>query len=187
MSRGLSTAWTNRLSTNNFRLATLITIDFGGGSAFNLTDFGVDLTHNTVSYINSADVIEIGDVTESGALKVNEMTISLTGADRTYIAAFFNNDYINAQIKILRAIINEASDTVSDTYVFFDGRISAFQIVDEGRNSTIEISAASHWVDFDKVRCRRTNLNSQQSFFSTDEGFEYAHIVTKDLRWGRKA
>ncbi len=186
MSRGLSTTWTNALDDNQFRLATLITIDFGGGSSFNLTDYGVNLTHNTVSYINSADVIEIGDVTESGALKVNEMSISLTGADRTYIAAFFNNDYINAPIVIRRALVS-ASDTVQATFVFFDGLISSFQIADDTRSSTIEITAASHWVDFDKIRCRRTNLNSQQSFFSTDLGFEYAHIVTKDLRWGRKA
>lgn len=186
MSRGLSTTWTTALDDNQFRLATLIRIVFSASSEINLTDYGVDLTHNTVNYINSADVVEIGDVTETGALKVNEMSIALTGADRTYIAAFFNNDYVNAPITIRRALI-DSSDAVLDTFVFFDGKISSFQIMDSDYDSRIEITAASHWVDFDKVRCRRTNLKSQQSFFPNDLGMEYAHIQTKDLRWGRKA
>lgn len=186
MSRGLSATWTAALDDNQFRLATLIRIVFSASSEINLTDYGVDLTHNTVNYINSADVIEIGDVTETGALKVNEMSISLTGADRTYIAAFFNNDYVNAPITIRRALI-DSSDQVSDTFIFFDGKISSFTISDNDYRSEIIVSAASHWADFDKVRCRRTNLKSQQSFFPNDDGMEYAHVVTKDLRWGRKS
>lgn len=186
MSRGLSTTWTTALDDNQFRLATLIRIVFGPSAEINLTDYGSDITHNTVNYINSEDVIEIGDVTETGALKVNEMTIALTGADRTYIAAFFNNDYVNAPITIRRALMN-SSDQVLDTFVFFDGKISSFQINDSDYESRLEVTAASHWVDFDKVRCRRTNLKSQQSFFPNDLGLEYSHIKTKDLRWGRKA
>lgn len=182
MSRGLSTTWTNALNDNQFRLATLLRIQLS--TELRLTDYGADLTYSSLTYGNSADVIDISDVTETGALKVNEMNITLTGADRSYIAAFLSNNFINERLLIYRALV-AANDTVSDVFTFFDGRITAFNIADSGYRSEIVISAASHWVDFDKVRCRRTNLKSQQSFFSADVGMEYAHIKTKDLRWGR--
>ena len=183
MSRGLSSTWTNALNDNQFRLATLIRIQLS--TELRLTDYGSTISYGSLSYENSADVIDIGDVTETGALKVNEMNITLVGADRTYIAAFLNNNYINERLLIYRALMTSGG-AVSDAFTFFDGRITSFNISDSNENSEIAISAASHWVDFDKVRCRRTNLKSQQSFFYADVGLEYAHVVTKDLRWGRK-
>lgn len=184
MSRGLSTTWTTALDDNQFRLATLVEIHFS--TVLYLTDYGVDLTYNAQSYSNSADIIEIGDVKETGALKVNSMALTLSGADQTYISAFLQNDYINTRLLVRRALIS-ASDTVSDVFTFFDGRITGFDIVDDTRESGITIEAASHWIDFEKVKCRRTNHKQQQSYFSTDLGFEYAHNKVKDLRWGRKA
>ena len=184
MSRGLSSTWTTALDDNQFRLATLIEIHFS--TVLYLTDYGVDLTYNANSYTNSADIIDIGDVREAGALKVNSMNISLSGADQTYIAAFLQNDYINIRLLVRRALI-DSSNLVSDVFTFFDGRITGFDIIDTRSESEISIEAASHWVDFEKIRCRRTNHKTQQSFISTDDGFEYAHNKVKDLRWGRKS
>jgi hypothetical protein len=188
MSRGLSATWTSALSSNQFRLATLVSIEFSPSDILRLTDYGVDLSYSGDTYGNSANLIDIGDVTETGALKVNEMTIALTGSDPNalYVSAFLNNNHVNCRMLIYRALI-DANDAVLDVFTFFDGRISNFEIADSATESAISITAASHWADFEKVRCRRTNLNSQQSFFPSDVGMEYAHIVTKDLRWGRES
>jgi hypothetical protein len=187
MSRGLSATWTSALSSNQFRLATLVSIEFSS-STLRLTDYGASLSYGGNTYANSANLIEIGDVTETGALKVNEMTVTLTGSDPSaiYISAFLNNNYVNSRMLIYRALV-DASDAILDVFTFFDGRISNFEIGDSETESTISVTAASHWADFEKVRCRRTNLNSQQSFFPGDLGMEYAHVVTKDLRWGRES
>lgn len=184
MSRGLSTTWTNALDDNQFQLATLIDIEFS--TVLRITDYGQTLTYNSNSYGNSANVIDIGDVRETGALKVNSMSIRLTGANQTYISAFLQNDYINRRLHVRRALIT-GTNTVADVFTFFDGRITGFDIGDSTTDSEISIDAASHWADFEKIRCRRTNLKSQQSFFPNDVGFQYAHNKIKDLRWGRKS
>ena len=48
----------------------------------------------------------------------------------------------------------------------------------------IELQAASQFADFEKIRGRRTNNESQQIHFPGDRGFEYAPQVVKDLKWG---
>lgn len=186
MSRGLSTTWTNALDDNQFKLATLIDIELS--STFRLTDYGASLTYNTNTYANSQNLIDIAEAKETGALKVNSMAITLTGADssQAYIAAFLGGDYINKRLLLRRALVN-ASNVVQDVFTYFDGRITGFDIVDSTTETNVTVEAASHWVDFDKIRCRRTNLKSQQSFFPNDIGFEYAHNKVKDLRWGRKS
>lgn len=186
MSRGLGTSITSALATNNFRLATLIKINIGSGALY-LTDYGVSLTDvDAQVYPDSANVIEVGNASETGALKINSLTLTLTGANQAFIAAFLQNAYIDKQVIIKRAIV-DANDNVTDSFVFFDGRIVTYSIEDTERDSVINIDIASHWADFEKLKNRRTNLNSQQVYFPDDLGFEYASAVVKDLRWGRKS
>jgi len=184
MSRGLSTTITNALATNNFRLATLVEINVGS-TTYYITDYGVQLTDTDARvYDDSADIIEIDGVTESGALKVNGFTLTLGGASQTYISAFLQGNYIDKRVRIKRAIV-DASDNITASFVFFDGRIVTYSIADTERESNISIEIASHWADFDKVKNRRTNQNSQQMHFPNDLGFQYAPKIIKDLRWGR--
>jgi len=185
VTRGLSSTITTALASNGFRLATLVEINVGS-STFYLTDYGVSLTDTDARpYTHGADIIEIDGVTESGALKVNSFTLTLTGADKTYISAFLQNDYIDKRVLIKRAIV-DATDTVTASFVFFDGRIVTYQVQDNDQSSEISLDIASHWADFEKIKNRRTNLNSQQVYFPSDMGFQYASKITKDLRWGRK-
>lgn len=186
MSRGLGTSITNALATNKFRFATLIEINVGSATYY-MTDYGVSLTDtNTRVYSQSADIIEIDGVSESGALKVNSFTLTLSGANQVFIAAFLQNDYIDKEVVIKRAIV-DGDDNVVDSFFFFVGRIVTYSITDTERESNISLSIASHWADFEKIKNRRTNQNSQQMYFPNDVGFEYASKITKDLRWGRKA
>jgi hypothetical protein len=186
MSRELSNTWVNALDDRQFRLATLIKITDLGASPILLTDYGSQISYLAQTYLSNGAVLEIGDVKETGSLKVNELTITLTGSDpqQTYIAAFLNNSPTKATILIRRALMN-ANGSVADVFTFFSGKITSYNIADSGFESGIAITCASHWADFDKVRCRRTNLKSQQSFFPDDLGMKYAHVQTKDLRWGR--
>lgn len=185
MSRGLASNITTELAKGGFSLATLIQLNVGSSTIY-MTDFGVALTDtDTQQYPDGANLIEIDNVTESGALKVNTFSLKLTGANQAFISLFLSNDYIDKQVLIKRALVN-SSNSVINSFLFFDGRIVSYQIDDSEIDSSITIDIASHWADFEKINNRRTNLNSQQVHFPDDLGFEYASKITKDLRWGRK-
>ena len=64
----------------------------------------------------------------------------------------------------------------------------ALHVVDINENnqsSVVNLKIVSHWADFDKESGRRTNNISQQRFFSSDVGFDFASEMVQDIKWGK--
>lgn len=185
MSRSINSTTKTALSTDGFRLATLLRIDFS--TIVYLTDYGNDLTVTGLgTFSSSAHLLEISSVTESGALKVNTLNLQMSGVEQSYISIFLQQDYMDRQVRIWRAVIDSNDSVVGAPFLYFDGRIVGFDIEDNKNDSVIDIEIASHWRDFEKIVNRKTNHNSQQVHFPGDMGFEFASKIVKDLRWGRK-
>ena len=184
MPRGLNSTLITELEKDSFRLCSLVFIDVGSG--VRLTDYGHDITYDSNTYLSSEHLLKIGEPKESRELRVNTMSLLLSGVEQTYISLFLGNDYINRQLLIYRAGISSAGAVIGEPFLAFDGRLTRFEIT-EGRNlSEVTVEAASHWADFDKKSGRLTNNNSQQQFFPDDIGFQYAANTIRDLKWGRK-
>lgn len=184
MTRLINATTKSAMSANGFRFATLLRIDLA--ASVYLTDYGVDLTTSVGNYTSSAHVLEIADVNETGELRVNELSLRLSGVEQTFVAALLGGDYLDRQVRIWRAVIDAADNEVGTPFLYFDGRITSFDIEDTERSSDVVLNIASHWADFEKINNRKTNSNSQQLHFPGDKGFDYASKIVKDLRWGRK-
>ena len=52
-------------------------------------------------------------------------------------------------------------------------------------DTEIIYTLVSHWADFEKISGRKTNPTSQQRFFSTDVGMDFASQTVLDIKWGR--
>lgn len=183
MPRGLDSSFIAELAKDSFDLCTLIFIDVGSGVY--LTDYAHDITYSGDIYSASDHLISVGSPTESRDLRVNTLSIGLSGVEQTYISLFLQNDFVNRQVLIYKAAIN-AGSIVGAPMVLFDGRLTRFEVRESDDTSEVVVEVASHWADFDKTNGRLTNNNSQQFYFSGDVGFEYAANTVRDLKWGRK-
>ena len=67
----------------------------------------------------------------------------------------------------------------------FEGTIQDVAIVATKESCSVEITTASHWVDFDRQNGRFTNENSQKSIsaFSADDGLQFSRDVQKEIEW----
>ena len=77
----------------------------------------------------------------------------------------------------------DSSDALIDTYNYDKGYIESFRM-DTGK-AVISLICTSHFSDFSRIAGRRTNEGSQQRFFSSDRGFEFAGQTVQDIKWGR--
>lgn len=183
MSRGIASATQTALASDGFRLATLIELGFD--TLVRVTDYGSNVTAFTNTFSTTSSIVEIGNASETGSLQVNSMALTFSGVDQSYISLFLNNDYIDVQARIWRAVMAQNGSVIGDPFLYFDGRIVGYAIEDSGKTATIEIEVASHWKDFEKINNRKTNSNSQALYFPGDKGFDFASKQINEIKWGR--
>ena len=187
MTRSLTTAIKNELATNDLRPIHLITIGFS--SPVNITDCSFPLTSSvsgsSVTYSSSSFIMGISNFTEETDLTKTSINLTLSGADQTFISTVLNENVVNDSVTVFRGLLDSNNALISDPFLLYKGTIDTFQINETSNESVVNLSIVSHWADFGKVSGRKTNNNSQQRFFSTDVGFDFASQTVLDLKWGR--
>jgi hypothetical protein len=188
MTRALTTAIKNELATNDIRPFHLLTIGFS--TPVNFTDCSFSLTSSisgsSVTYSPSDFIIGVSDFTEEIDVTKSSLTISLSGADQTFISTVLNENITNDQITIFRGLLADDNSIIADPFLLYRGNIENFAINENTKQSVVNISVVSHWADFEKKNGRKTNNTSQQRFFSTDVGMDFSSQTVLDIKWGRE-
>ena len=187
MTRSLTTAVKNELATNNIRPVHLITIGFG--TPVNITDCSFPLTSSvsgsSVTYSSSDFILGISNFTEETDVTKTSLTLTLSGADQTFISTCLNENVVNDSVTVFRGLLDSNETLIADPFLLYKGQIDTFSITETDTESLVNLSVVSHWSDFNKVSGRKTNNSSQQRFFSTDVGFDFSSQTVLDLKWGR--
>ena len=187
MTRSLTTAIKNELATNDIRPVHLITIGFG--TPVNLTDCSFNLTSSvsgsSVTYSASDFIMGVSNHTEETDITKSSVSISLSGADQTFISVVLNENVINDSVTIFRGLLADDNTLIADPFLLYKGNIESFEIQEGEKDSTVGLSIVSHWADFEKKNGRKTNNVSQQRFFSTDVGMDFSSQTVQDIKWGR--
>lgn len=183
MSRTLHASVLTEIDNDSVTMCHLIYL--GLSTSVYLTDAAHDIDYDSNTYTASNYFMSMDDVSESSEVRVGSLSITLSSVGQTYLSAFLNNPYIGKQVVIYRAFLNATGAIIGTPVVMYDGRIDGFDMNETRNESTMNISVASHWSDFEKKSGRYTNPNSQGIFFSSDKGFDFAAVSVKDLKWGR--
>ena len=183
MTRSIHADVITELAKDDFNYADLLRFDFSAGSQYlNTSQYSIVYDSNTYA---PADITAISSLSESSELRVGTLNIDIGGADQTYIALFFNNEYVGVRSRWYRAVLDDSMAIIGDPILMFDGEISGWKGADTSATSKMTITCASHWANFETISGRKTNQNSQQTFFPSDLGMEYASHTIRDIRWGR--
>jgi hypothetical protein len=183
MTRAINAATITALQSDAFNMAHLIQLDFS--AVVRLTDWGRNISALSTTFLSSPHLVGIGDSSESTDIRVNSIDLVMSGVEQTFIALFLTNNYMDVRARIWKAVLDSSDAIVGDPFVVFDGRISSYSISDDSGTSEISIEMSSHWKDFELVKGRKTNRNSQQYYFPADKGFDFSGVVVRDLKWGR--
>ena len=187
MTRALTTAVKNELATNEIRPIHLITIGFG--TPVNITDNSFSITSSvsgsSVTYTASDFILGVSNFTEETDVNLSPIDLTLSGADQTFISTCLNENVINDDVKIFRGFLQDTNVLFADPFLLYNGQIDSFTISESDTSSTVNLSIVSHWADFEKQSGRKTNKTSQQRFFTTDVGMDFACQTVQDIKWGR--
>ena len=187
MTRALSTAVKNELATNEIRPIHLITIGFA--TPVNITDNSFSITSSvsgsSVTYVASDFILGVSNFSEETDVNLSPITLSLSGADQTFISTCLNENVINDELKIFRGFLQDTNVLIDDPFLLYNWQIDNFGISESDTDSLVNLAIVSHWADFEKRSGRKTNNTSQQRFFSTDVGMDFSSQTVQDIKWGR--
>ena len=187
MTRSLTSAVKTELATNDIRPVHLITIGFG--TPVNITDCSFAITSSvsgsSVTYSASDFIMGVSDFSEETDVNLSPISISLSGADQTFISTVLNENVINDAVTIFRGFLNDSNALIADPFLLYKGTIDNFAISESDTSSIVNLDIVSHWADFEKKSGRKTNNTSQQRFFSTDLGMNFSSETVLDIKWGR--
>ena len=187
MTRSLSTAVKNHLATNDIKPVHLITLGFS--TPQNITDCTFDLNSNvsgsSVTYTSTAFLMNVPSFTEETDITKTSLSLTLSGADQTFISLALNENLVNDSVEIYRAFLDDSNAIINTPFLLYKGYVDTFAISENKTESNLSLNIVSHWADFEKISGRKTNNNSQQKFFNTDVGFDFASQTVLDIKWGR--
>jgi hypothetical protein len=183
MARSLNASVVTEIAKDSVKMCHLIYM--GLSTAQYMTDAAFDIDYDGNTYQSSNYFMTMGSVDESSEVRVGSIGITLSGVGQSFTSAFLSYPYVGKQVIVYRAFLNDSGAIIGEPVVIYDGRIDGYDFNESEKDSTISVTVASHWSDFEKKAGRYTNSNSQELFFTGDKGFEFAAVSVKDLKWGR--
>ncbi len=183
--RGSSTAFQTEIVKDQSQPFHLVEI-YLDDQTYYLTDFSKTITYSNNEYTAVGHLLAFSSIEEQNTITTSNISVSLSGIEQTYVNLFLTQDYIDRRLTIRKGFMSSLNAIVVNPIIIFDGRMDSPVIQEDVTNgrSTISVSAANQFVDFQKIPGRFTNNQNQQLFFPNDKGFEYASEIMKDVAWG---
>ena len=172
------------LQQDELDFANLITIELASGDIC-LSDYYRDVEYNGRGYSAGSIVNQIAAIKETSDIKTGSISISLSGTSTDISQLVLTEALLNAPVTVSRVYFSADGNIVGGVTLFF-GRISDTPITESNDAATVSFECSSHFYDFERKSGRKTNSSSQQRYFPSDLGFEFAGTETQDIKWGRE-
>lgn len=145
------------------------------------TPYSID--HDGKHFLASPYVLDIDDIELDGAIRVNEIDLQFSHVDYA-IDQTLQRGWMNRTIQISLGLIQDQK-LIPPLIPLREGYISTYHISEGKDESTLSLSIASIWADFEKTMGRSTNDSSQQKIYPGDTSMQWASKAKKDKgEWG---
>lgn len=165
------------------------------------TDCSFDITSSIEgsSNVYSAQgyFLSITETDENSDLAISSIQIELSALVPSIVSTFAVPGIINQDVSIYRVFVDQSTgeligDSAGDTgFLIFKGRVGGYRITDAENTATVSLTVDSQFANFEKINCRRTNLDSWQRGYdglstANDYSMQFSHETINDLNWGKK-
>ena len=181
MPRSLSSDLQTQISSTATKTAFLVELNLS--STIRLTDWYSNVTYDSNSYEAGGSFLTVDSTTETGQLQVNEINLGFSNITDQVRSLVQDGSFTDKTVEIYLAYFN-SDETIIGAINFFTGQIRNVSIQEDIDNSTLNMTVASHWANWNLTKGRHFSDESQQSFSTGDKGFEFATQVKEDVRWG---
>jgi hypothetical protein len=182
MPRSLSTDLQTQVSSTATKTAFLVELNLS--STIRLTDWYSNVTYDSNSYEAGGSFLSVDSTTETGQLQVDEINLGFSNITDQVRSLVQDGAFTDKTVDIYIAYF-DANEIIVGAINYFTGQIRNVAIAEKIDDSTLTMTVASHWANWNLTKGRHYSDESQQGFSSGDKGMEFATQVKEDVRWGR--
>ena len=165
------------------------------------TDCSFDITSSIEGssnvYSAQGNFLSITETDENSDLAISSIQLELSALVPSIVTTFAVPTIINQDVSIYRVFFDQSTgeligDSTGDTgFLIFKGRVGGYRITDAENTATVTLTVESQFANFEKIACRRTNLDSWQRGYDglstvNDFAMQFSHETINDLSWGKK-
>ena len=165
------------------------------------TDCSFDITSSIEGtsnvYSAQGNFLSITETDENSDLAISSIQLELSALVPSIVTTFAVPTIINQDVSIFRVFFDQSTgeligDSTGDTgFLIFKGRVGGYRITDAENTATVTLTVESQFANFEKIACRRTNLDSWQRGYdglstANDFAMQFSHETINDLSWGKK-
>lgn len=181
MPRSLSAGLQTQVSSTATKTAFLVELNLS--STIRLTDYYTNVIYDSNTYEAGGSFLTVDASTETGQLQVDEISVSFSNITDQVRSLVQSGDFTDKQVEIYLAYF-DANESIVGAINFFTGQIRNVTAREDIENSTLSLTVASHWSNWNLTKGRHFSDESQQTFSSGDKGMEFATQTKEDVRWG---
>lgn len=181
MPRSLSTALQTQVSSTATKTAFLVELNLS--STIRLTDWYSNVNYDSNSYEAGGSFLTVDSTTETGQLQVDEINIAFSNVTDQVRSLVQDGSFTDKTVEIYLAYFN-SDESIVGAINFFTGQVRKVVIQENLNDTSLSMTVASHWANWNLTKGRHFTDESQQAFSTGDKGFEFATQVKSDVRWG---
>lgn len=181
MPRSISSGLQTQIANDANKIAFLIEFNFS--TPLRVTDYYADVTYESNSYQAGGDFVSIEPSNETGEARSEEIVITMSNITSSVRSLIEDGNYTDKTVNIYIAFF-DTNESLVDATTFFSGTINNATVIESSGDSTVSISVANHWANWNLKKGRHFSDESQQNIYSGDKGLEYADQTKEDIRWG---
>ena len=182
MPRSLSTDLQTQVSSTATKTAFLVELNLS--STIRLTDWYSNVTYDANLYEAGGSFLAVDSTTETGQLQVDEINIAFANVTDQVRSLVQDGAFTDKTVEIYLAYFN-SDETIVGAINFFTGQIRKVVIQENINDTSLSMTVASHWSNWNLTKGRHFSVESQQAFSAGDKGMEFATQVKSDVRWGK--
>mgnify|MGYP001487814240 FL=1 len=181
MPRSLSTALQTQVSSTATKTAFLVELNLS--STIRLTDWYSNVSYDSNTYEAGGSFLTVDSTTETGQLQVDEINIAFSNVTDQVRSLVQDGLFTDKTVEIYLAYFN-SDESIVGAINFFTGQVRKVVIQENLNDTSLSMTVASHWANWNLTKGRHFTDESQQAFSTGDKGFEFATQVKSDVRWG---
>jgi len=183
VSRTLTAGMQSGVAASETKPFRLLAMHFDGGTEYRTTCYK-PIVFGGNTYLPS-NILGIGAVKESLELRVPTLDVTLSGVNQANISTALTEGSLDRVVQVWRGLLDANEALVADPVEVFKGRIDDYNFTEDDDSASLTWGCVSHLADFERITGRRANDDDQQFNFAGDKGFEFAALVSVDVKWGR--